>query len=139
MAEGEYFICQKGAFLAGESSTELSVAFRKKIMQGAFGGEGFILQKVAGPGTVFLEFDGHIEEINLAPGERIKVDTGNVAMFESSVSYDVEMVKGLKNIFLGGEGLFLTTLQGPGKVYLQSMPVQNLAGLISRYVPTQSS
>jgi uncharacterized protein (TIGR00266 family) len=133
LAAGETIICQKGAFLAGESTVELKTHFRKRLGSGFFGGEGFILQRITGPGLVFLEFDGHVEEYNLQPGEKLSVDTGNVAMFEASVGFDVEMVKGLKNIFFGGEGLFLTTLRGPGKVYVQTMPIQNLAGQLSRY------
>ena len=135
---GEVFIAQKGAFLAGTDDMKLEVALKKKIGAGFFGGEGFILQKLIGPGMVFLEFDGHVEEYDLAAGETMLVDTGNVGMFESTVSYDIQMVKGLKNIFLGGEGLFLTKLTGPGKVYLQSMPIQNLAGQLSRYFNTSS-
>jgi uncharacterized protein (TIGR00266 family) len=137
LAQGESIICQKGAFLAGTSSISLEIAFRKKLGAGFFGGEGFILQKITGPGLVFLEFDGHIEEYDLAPGQRLKVDTGNVAMFDSSVSYNIEMVKGVKNVLFGGEGLFLTNLTGPGKVSVQSMPIQNLAGQMSRYFNTQ--
>jgi uncharacterized protein (TIGR00266 family) len=136
LAPGESIIAQKGAFLAGTSDVKLEVAFKKKLGAGFFGGEGFILQKITGPGQTFLEFDGHVEEYDLASGETLLVDTGNVAMFESSVDYDIEMVKGIKNIFLGGEGLFLTKLTGPGKVYLQSMPIQNLAGQLSRYFNT---
>lgn len=136
LAPGESIIAQKGAFLAGTSEVKLEVAFKKKLGAGFFGGEGFILQKITGPGQTFLEFDGHVEEYDLASGETLLVDTGNVAMFESSVDYDIEMVKGIKNIFLGGEGLFLTKLTGPGKVYLQSMPIQNLAGQLSRYFNT---
>ncbi len=93
-------------------------------------------KKITGPGIAFLEFDGHVEEYQLQAGQTLKVDTGNVAMFESSVNYNVEMVKGIKNIFLGGEGLFLTTLTGPGRVYLQSMPIPNLAGHLSHYIST---
>ena len=133
---GEIIICQKGAFLAGETSVKLETFFRKKLGAGFFGGEGFILQKITGPGLVFLEFDGHIEEYTLDMGQKLKVDTGNVAMFDGSVDFNVEMVKGFKNIFFGGEGLFLSTLRGPGKVYLQTMPIQNLAGQISRYFNT---
>ena len=133
---GEIIICQKGAFLAGETSVKLETFFRKKLGAGFFGGEGFILQKITGPGLVFLEFDGHIEEYILDMGQKLKVDTGNVAMFDGSVDFNVEMVKGFKNIFFGGEGLFLSTLRGPGKVYLQTMPIQNLAGQISRYFNT---
>lgn len=133
---GEIIICQKGAFLAGETSVKLETFFRKKLGAGFFGGEGFILQKITGPGLVFLEFDGHVEEYTLDMGQKLKVDTGNVAMFDGSVDFNVEMVKGFKNIFFGGEGLFLSTLRGPGKVYLQTMPIQNLAGQISRYFNT---
>ena len=135
---GESLIAQKGAFLAGTSSVQLQIALKKKIGAGFFGGEGFILQKISGPGFIFLEFDGHVEEMDLQPGQTILVDTGNVAMFESSVSYDIQMVKGLKNMLLGGEGLFLTKLTGPGKVYLQSMPIQNLAGQLSRFFATSN-
>lgn len=133
---GESMVAQKGAFLAGTSSVQLEVAFKKKLGAGFFGGEGFILQKVSGPGIAFFEFDGHVEEYELAAGQTLKVDTGNVAMFEQSVNYDIQMVKGIKNIFLGGEGLFLTTLTGPGRVYLQSMPMANLAGQLSQYMVT---
>lgn len=128
----------KGSFLAGEPSLDLKVHFRKRLGAGFFGGEGFILQKITGPGVVFLELDGHIEEYNLAPGQRIVVDTGNVAFFDTSVYFDVQMVKGLKNVLFGGEGLFLTTLTGPGRVYLQSMPVQNLASRIISFLPNSS-
>ncbi len=138
LAPGETIIAQKGAFLAGTADVKLEIAFKKKLGAGFFGGEGFILQKITGPGLTLLEFDGHVEEYELAAGEVLLVDTGNVAMFEASVAYDIQMVKGLKNIFLGGEGLFLTKLTGPGKVYLQSMPIQNLAGQLSRYFNTQS-
>ncbi|WP_035293346.1 MULTISPECIES: TIGR00266 family protein [Clostridiaceae] len=133
---GESLICQKSAFLAGESTVTLATHFRKKLSSGLFGGEGFILQKVTGPGIVFLEFDGHVEEYSLVQGETLKVDTGNIAMFEPSVHFDVTMVKGFKNMFFGGEGLFLSTLTGPGKVYLQTMPINNLAGQLSSYFAT---
>lgn len=139
LSDNEYIICQKGAFLAGDSSISVEAFFKKKLGAGFFGGEGFILQKITGPGMVFLELDGHVEEYDLSPGEVMKVDTGNVAAFESSVKFDVETVKGIKNVFFGGEGLFLTVLTGPGKIYLQTMPIQNLAGEISRYFNTGSS
>ena len=103
-------ICQKGAFLCAQESVNLSVTFTKKLSAGFFGGEGFILQDMSGTGMVFLEIDGNKIEKNLAPGEVIKVDTGNVVAFERSVKYEVETVKGLKNIFFGGEGLFLTKI-----------------------------
>ena len=130
-------ICQKGAFLCAEETVDLNVTFTKKFSAGLFGGEGFILQDITGTGTVFLEIDGNKVEKILAPGEVIKVDTGNVVAFEKTVSYDIETVKGLKNIFLGGEGLFLTKLTGPGKVILQTQNFNEFAGRIIRMVPSR--
>lgn len=135
MSYSRGLICQKGAFLCAEESVDLSVAFSKKFSAGLFGGEGFILQKVTGTGMVFLEVDGNKVEKILAPGEVIKVDTGNVVAFDESVQYEIETVKGLKNIFLGGEGLFLTKLTGPGKVILQTQNFNEFAGRIARYIP----
>ena len=108
------FMLQKGAFICAEPNVELNIAFSKRFSAGLLGGEGFILQKAQGKGKLFLEIDGDPIEKELAPGEIIKVDTGNVVAFENTVSYEVEMIKGLGNIFLGGEGLFLTKLVGPG-------------------------
>lgn len=136
-SKGSY-IAQKRAFLAAEKSVDVKIAFTKKAGAGFFGGEGFILQEIKGSGTAFLEIDGDAIEYDLAPGEVLKVDTGNVAAFESTVSYDIETISGLKNIFLGGEGLFLTKLTGPGKVYLQTMSVSELAGLISTFIPSKN-
>lgn len=130
-------ICQKGAFLCAQESVNLSVAFTKKLSAGFFGGEGFILQDMSGTGMVFLEIDGNKVEKNLAPGEVIKVDTGNVVAFEKSVKYEVETVKGLKNIFFGGEGLFLTKFTGPGKVVLQTQNFNEFAGRIARMIPSK--
>ena len=129
-------ICQKGAFLCAESGVDLSVTFSKKFSAGLFGGEGFILQQLGGQGMAFLEIDGDMVEKNLAPGEVLKVDTGNVVAFERSVSYEVETVKGLGNIFFGGEGLFLTRLVGPGRVVLQTQNIAEFAGRIARFIPT---
>ncbi len=128
-------ICQKGAFLCAEESVNLEVTFSKKISAGLFGGEGFILQKITGSGMVFLEVDGNKVEKELAPGEVLKVDTGNVVAFDESVQYEIETVKGLKNIFLGGEGLFLTKLTGPGRVVLQTQNFNEFAGRIARFIP----
>ncbi len=128
-------ICQKGSFLCAEESVTLSVALTKKLSAGLFGGEGFILQDISGRGMVFLEIDGNKVEKQLAPGEVIKVDTGNVVAFEKSVKYEIETVKGLKNIFFGGEGLFLTKLTGPGRVILQTQNFNEFAGRIIRMVP----
>lgn len=134
LRQGETIIAQKKAFLCSEKSVNLSTHFQKKLGAGLFGGEGFIMQKIEGPGKVFLEIDGDVVEKTLGPGEKLKVDNGYVAAYDELVKMDIETVKGVKNILLGGEGLFLTTLTGPGKVYLQSMPVSNLAGLIAPFV-----
>ena len=135
LAEGQSIIAQKKAFLCSEKGVNLSMHFQKKLGAGLFGGEGFIMQKIEGPGKVFLEIDGDAVERTLAPGEVLKVDNGYVAAMESTVNMNIETVKGIKNIFLGGEGLFLTTLTGPGKVYLQTMPVSNLVGLVTAALP----
>lgn len=130
---------QKGAFLCAENSVNTEVAFTKKLSAGFFGGEGFILQRAFGEGTLFLEIDGDYIEKELAPGEILKVDTGNIVAFDKNVTYEIEMVKGFKNIFFGGEGLFLTKLTGPGKVILQSQNMKDFAGKIIPYIPTKSS
>ena len=135
---GESLICQKNAFLCAERSVKLEIHLKKKLGAGLFGGEGFILQRVTGPGWVFLEIDGEAVEYQLNPGEKMKVDTGHVAMFEPSVNFDIEMVKGFTNVVFGGEGLFLTTLKGPGKVWLQSMPIGNLASRIIPFIPSSN-
>ena len=128
-------ILQKGAFLCAENNVNTSAVFTKRFTAGLFGGEGFILQKAEGPGMLFIEVDGDVIEKELAPGEVLKVDTGNVVAFDPSVSYEVETVKGLGNIFLGGEGLFLTRLVGPGKVVLQSQNFGDFAGKIIARMP----
>ena len=125
-------IIQKGSFLCAENTVSTQVTFTKKFSSGLFGGEGFILQKATGSGLLFLEVDGDMITMNLQSGQTIKVDTGNVVAFESSVSYQIETVKGLGNIFLGGEGLFLTKLVGPGRVILQT---QNFGDFVGRIVP----
>lgn len=104
-----------------------------------FGGEGFILQEITGHGTAFLEVDGDIVEKNLAPGEVLKVDTGNVVAFEKNMKYEIETVKGFKNILFGGEGLFLTRLTGPGRVILQTQNIAEFAGRIAQFIPSKSS
>jgi len=136
---GQSLICQKDAFMCAQESVKLEMHFRKKLGAGLFGGEGFILQKITGPGTAFVEIPGEIRIIELKAGERIKVDPGHIAMFEPSVEYDITGVKGLKNVLFSGEGLFLATLTGPGKVWLQSLPLSNLALKLAKYMPTKSS
>ena len=130
-------ICQKGAFLCAEPNVNLNVSFTKKFSAGLLGGEGFILQDLSGTGMAFLEIDGDKVIKELQPGEVLKVDTGNVVAFERSVSYEIERVKGLKNIFLGGEGLFLTKLVGPGRVILQTQNFNEFAGRIARMIPSK--
>lgn len=138
ISEGSFTI-QKGSFLAAQSSVELKTVFNKKIGSGFFGGEGFILQELRGKGMAFLEIDGDAIEMNLAPGEVVKVDTGNLVGFEDTVKYEVEMVKGLGNVFFGGEGLFLTKLTGPGQVVLQTMNMNEFALRVGSYIPTSSN
>ena len=133
----EGIILQKGAFLCAENNIETSAIFTKKFSAGLFGGEGFILQKAVGNGMLFLEVDGDVIQKELAPGEVLKVDTGNVVAFDPKVSYEIETVKGLGNIFLGGEGLFLTKLVGPGKVILQSQNFNDFIGKIIPHIPTK--
>ena len=128
-------ILQKNAFLCAEDDVNLSIKFAKKISAAIFGGEGIILQEARGNGMLFLEIDGDPIIRELAPGEVLKVDTGNVVAFEQSVSYEIETVKGLGNIFLGGEGLFLTKLTGPGKVILQSQNFADFAGRVASIIP----
>jgi uncharacterized protein (TIGR00266 family) len=132
---GQSIICRKETFLCAEKSVSLDIAWQKKIGAGFFGGAGFILQKVTGPGTVFLDLSGELVEKKLAPGERLLVHAGHVGMMDPTVDFDIRMVRGFKNILFGGEGLFLATLTGPGRVALQSMPIMNLAEEISRYLP----
>ena len=135
LSEHNGFTVQKHSFLCAEPNVELSIAFTKKFSAGLFGGEGFILQKANGNGMLFLEVDGDPIERILAPGEVLKVDTGNVVGFESTVSYEIETVKGFGNIFLGGEGLFLTKLTGPGKVIVQTQNFGDFAGRILSMMP----
>ena len=134
LADGETIIAQKDSFMCAESQVDLSVHFRKKLGAGLFGGEGFILQKLTGPGMVFIELAGEVTEYELKQGQMLKVDPGHIGLFEPTVDYDITRVKGIKNILFSGEGLFLATLKGPGKVWLQSMPIANLASKIARYV-----
>ena len=136
ISPGNELICQKSVFLAGEMGVNLSVFFSKKIGSGLFGGEGFIMQKLSGNGTVFGEFDGHVIEYSLAEGQQLVVDTGHLAAMSATCSMDIQSVPGIKNKFLGGEGLFNTVVTGPGHVWLQTMPLSNVAGVLRPYMPT---
>jgi len=135
LKQGESLIVQKDAFMCAEKSVDLDMQFRKRLGTGLFGGEGFIMQKLTGPGLVFMEVDGEVVEYDLKPGQLLKVDTGHIAGYEPTVDFDVTMVKGLGNILLGGEGLFLATLRGPGKVWLQTMPMSKLANKVAQFMP----
>lgn len=131
---GKSFILQKSAFLASEAGVQLSMHVNQKLGAGFFGGEGFIMQKLTGNGIAFAEVDGELVEYTLVPGEQMVVDTGYVMGFELSVSMDIQQVKGLKNMVLGGEGLFNTVLTGPGKIWLQTMPISGVAAAIQPFL-----
>ena len=133
---GEALICRKETFLCAEKSVTLELAWQRRIGAGFFGGAGFTLQRVIGPGTVFLDLSGEVVTKRLATGERLYVHAGQVGVHDPSVSFDIQLVPGFGNILFGGEGLFLATLTGPGEVHLQSMPILNLAEEIARYLPS---
>lgn len=133
---GKEIIAQKSAFLASEAGVTLSVAFQKKLGGGFFGGEGFIMQRLSGNGIAFVEIDGYVKEYELADGETMVIDTGYLAAMDITCKMDIASVKGLKNKFLGGEGFFNTVVTGPGKIYLQSMPINQMAGAISPFIAT---
>lgn len=136
IAPGREIVVQKSGFLASERTVELSVFFQKKLGAGFFGGEGFIMQKLSGSGTAFVEFDGHVVEYDLRPGQSIVVDTGYLAAMDASCSMEIQSVPGVKNALFGGEGLFNTVITGPGHIYLQTMPISNVAGAIRPFIPT---
>jgi uncharacterized protein (TIGR00266 family) len=136
---GQSLICRKESFLVAQKSVTFETAWQRSFGAGFFGGDGFILQKVTGPGVVWIDLSGELVERDLKPGERLLVHAGHVGMFEPSVGFDIQMVKGFKNILFGGEGLYLATLTGPGHIWLQSMPILNLAEEIARYMPARGS
>lgn len=132
---GESLICQKSAFLCATMGVQLAIHFQKKLGAGLAGGEGFIMERITGPGMVFMEIDGYAPEYTLGPGEQLVCDTGVVAIMDATCQMDIQMVKGLKNKMLGGEGLFDTVITGPGKVYLQTMTLEKLAALLTPLLP----
>lgn len=138
IAPGKELIVQKSGFLASESTVDLSVHFQKKLGAGFFGGEGFILQKLSGYGTAFIEVDGSLLEYELAAGEQLVIDTGYLAAMDATCSMEIRQVPGLKNMFFGGEGIFNTVITGPGKIWIQSMPINKVAGALLPYMPTSS-
>ena len=135
LASGESLICRKETFLCAEKSVTLELAWQKRLGAGFFGGERFILRKVTGPGTVWLDLSGEVVEKQLGQGEKLLVHAGHVGVQSPTVDFDIQMVRGFKNMLFGGEGLFLASLTGPGHVWLQSMPIMNLAEEVGRYLP----
>lgn len=138
VTEGNGIIVQKRSFLAMEKGLDLSLYFQKKLSRGFFGGEGFIMQKISGNGMVFIVIDGYCKEYNLGIGESLIIDTGYLAAMSETCTMDIQAVKGAKNIFFGGEGLFHTKVSGPGKVYIQSMPLSNTTQVLSPYLNINS-
>ena len=124
--------------MCAESSVKLEMHFRKRLGSGLFGGEGFILQKVTGPGNVFLEIPGEMRAYTLQQGQMLQIDPGHIAAFDPTVNYDITSVKGVSNVLFSGEGLFLARLRGPGRIWLQSLPLSNLAHKLAKYLPTSS-
>jgi len=135
IGQGQEFLAQRDAFLCAESGVDMDMAFTKKLGSGLFGGEGFILQKYSGQGTVFIHACGDFVVKELQPGETLKVDTGSLVGFDSSVQYDITRAGGIKTSLFGGEGLFLTTLTGPGKIIIQSLSINNLAAALAPHLP----
>tara|TARA_Y100000310_G_C20614048_1_gene779614 strand:+ start:576 stop:1256 length:681 start_codon:yes stop_codon:yes gene_type:complete len=135
LQDGETLICQRDAFMAATNEVDIKAEFVKRIGAGLFGGEGFFLQKLTGPGIAFIEIAGEVTTYTLQKGQTLKVDPGYIGAFEPTVSYNIQRIKGVKNMLFGGEGIFLATLTGPGKLWLQSMPLANLAKRVARYMP----
>ena len=136
IAPGREMILQKSAFLAAEAGVQLSIHFNKKLGAGFFGGEGFIMQRFSGNGTLFAEFDGHVVEYELKAGQKIVIDTGHLAAMSASCQMEIVTVPGVKNMLFGGEGVFNTEVTGPGHVWLQTMPISNVAGVLRQYMTT---
>ncbi len=136
ISPGNEIVCQKSAFLASTSDVQLSVFFNKKVGAGFFGGEGFIMQKLSGNGVAFVEFDGYIKEYNLQAGQSMVLDTGYLAAMSSTCTMEIQSVPGLKNKFFGGEGFFNTVVTGPGRIWIQSMPISAMAGSLAPFITT---
>lgn len=134
---GNDMIVQKSGFLASEPGVELSIHFQKRLGAGFFGGEGFIMQRLSGQGTAFVEVDGSVINYTLAPGQQMVIDTGYLVAMDASVHMDIQQVAGLKNKLLGGEGFFNTVVTGPGRIWLQTMPISQVAGIVAGYIPAR--
>lgn len=131
LGQNESIIAQRDAFMCAQVGVSISIEFTRNLGAGFFGGEGFVLQRVKGPGVAFFEVDGEAREFNLPAGEVLHIDPGHIAMFDSTVTYGIERIKGVSNMLFGGEGLFLATLKGPGRVWLQTMPMTTLVAKIA--------
>jgi len=138
VSPGSTYMIHRHGFLCGTDGVELSMGFQQSLGAGIFGGTGFRLQKVAGQGTAWIELDGELVTYELAPGEKLRVHPGHVGMFEDNVSFDITRIKGIKNMLFGADGIFLAELTGPGKVWLQSLPLPNLAHALSEYMAVQT-
>lgn len=136
---GQSIVLHKHAFICAESTVDLDIFFNQRLFAGLFGGEGFILQKLTGPGLAFAELDGDAVEYHLKPGETLKVEPGHVAMFDATIEFNVTRIRGITNMLFSGEGIFLATLKGPGRVWLHSMSASKLAHRIGEYLPSKSS
>ena len=137
LAGAQSIVLHKHAFLCAEKSVVLDIFFNRRLGAGLFAGEGFVLQKLTGPGAAFVELDGDAIEYRLKPGELMRVEPGHVAMFDASVSFDIEMIRGFTNIVMGGEGLFLATLTGPGRIWLHSLTPSKMAHRVAEYLPAR--
>lgn len=135
LGEGQSILCQRDAFMVAQEGVTIEVHMHKKLGAGLFGGQGFFVQRITGPGLAFFELAGEIVEYNLEPGQQLKVDPGHVALMDPTIDFDISMVPGIKNIFLAGEGLFLAQVTGPGRVWLQSMPISRLAQRLIPFLP----
>lgn len=136
ISPGNNMIVQKSAFLASEAGVNLSVFFQKRLGAGLFGGEGFIMQKLSGQGTAFIEIDGYAVEYTLQAGQQIVIDTGYIAAMTESCTMEIKTVPGVKNMLFGGEGVFNTVITGPGRIILQTMPVNNVAATLRPFLPS---
>ena len=133
--QGKSYICQGSSFLCAQNDVDVDLSIQKKLSSAVFGGEGFLLQKISGNGTAFIAACGDVAEFNLQPGEVLKVSTSNAVLWGDTIQYEIQRIKGVKNMLFGGEGLFVTILRGPGKVIVQSMTPRDLAFAIYELIP----
>jgi len=138
VGNGRSYLVHRHGFLCATPNVQLAVGFQKSLGAGVFGGQGFILQRVAGEGQAWIELDGEMIMYDLKPGETLRVHPGHVGLFEETVNFDITMLRGIKNVLFGADGLFLAALTGPGRIWLQSLPLSNLAHALAPYLPRES-